>query len=193
MQANWEKVLQETIFPDLHQGRQDWDLPHTKAVVYWMKKICSSHPELEKKVLVAAAYAHDWGYVHAFSSSPSYQQIAKMKERHMEIGAELIRKLLIERLSAVFSQKQIKRVAHLVSVHDKLSQVVDQDEIALVEADTLGALDVERVKPTFSLIDNNKYLEEVAKKRRPLFRHQTAITSYDSLLRSRLRYYQHLD
>ena len=32
-----EKVLKQVILKDLDKGRKDFDLPHTKAVVYWMK------------------------------------------------------------------------------------------------------------------------------------------------------------
>lgn len=41
---SWEQQLRKTILPDLEKGRQGWDLPHTEAVVFWMKELL---PETE--------------------------------------------------------------------------------------------------------------------------------------------------
>lgn len=181
--------LQNHIFPDLEKGRPDWDLPHTKAVVHWTKQIL---PEttLDPLVSITASYAHDWGYIGLFPDGASYDQIQKMKPLHMERGAEMIKTLLMgDELTSSFTQAQIDRVAHLVSVHDKLKQLKDEDEILLAEADTSGALDTNFVTPTFSKADDLKYLKEVERRRGPLFTHQTAIEAYDRLKAQRRAYY----
>ena len=46
----------------LEQGRGDWDVPHTLAVVYWMKKLIKKEGG-DPKILVTAAYFHDIGYI----------------------------------------------------------------------------------------------------------------------------------
>jgi len=186
----WEKVLQETIFPDLLRGRKNFDLPHTKAVVYWIKKICDAESQLDKKVLVTAAYAHDWGYID-MGIDASFTQVHDAKEQHMKVGAERIEELLRNQLADDFTEKQIVRVKHLVFVHDRLDQIKDEEEIALMEADTMGALDTDLVKPTFNQQDGKRYIQEqVLKIRRPLFKHSVAIQWFDFLLKKRLDFHQ---
>ena len=78
-----------------------------------------------------------------------------------------------------------------MAVHDKLTEVKEKDEIALVEADTLGQLDTDFVKPTFSPQDNYRYIkEQVLKIRRPLFKHKLAIEVFDELLEKRREFYR---
>lgn len=187
-----ETVLQEHIFPDLLRGRKDFDLPHTKAVVHWVKQICSAESNLNHKILITAAYAHDWGYAEQFVNNPTYHNIQKIKSSHMEIGARKIDELIRTRLNTYFSKTERARVTHLVAIHDKLNEIKIDDEIALMEADTLGALDVERVKPTFSRKDNESYLEEVINQRLPLFHHKLAKEMFATLLRERKSYYNTL-
>lgn len=184
-----EKVLRGVILPDLERGRPDFDRPHTEAVVYWMKVLVEGSG-LDEKVMITAAYAHDWGYIDLFPEGSSYEAIQKMKSRHMEKGAEEIRGLLEGELSEGYSDAQIERVAHLVGVHDRLEQLKDEDEVMLAEADTLGALDVDRVKPTFSAGDNGKYLDEVKVRRRPLFVHERATRVFEELFKKRRDYYE---
>ena len=63
-----EKLLSETIYPQLEKGRPNWDKPHTISVVEKMKEILEHSPTLkvDKVVLLIAAYAHDWGYSGLF-------------------------------------------------------------------------------------------------------------------------------
>lgn len=187
-----EQLLQKHIFPDLEKGRPNWDLPHTQAVVYWTKQILPE-TNLDPLVLITAAYAHDWGYIGLFPHGASYDQIQKMKPKHMERGAEMIGKLLkSDNLISYYDSGQIDRIVHLVAVHDKLRQLKDEDEILLAEADTLGALDNNFVKPTFSAADNKKYTQEVRRRRRPLFMHPRAINAFEKLISQREKYYHNL-
>ena len=166
-----EKKLQEKIFPDLAKGRPDWDLEHTKAVVHHMKKLLDIHNGLDKLVLVAAAYAHDWGYSDLFTgkSELSLDDVREYKEKHMERGAELIKEFLESELTNQITKDQKDRIIHLVRVHDKLDELKDEDELVLMEADTLGGLDIDFVKPTFDKESNTRYIESVRSKRIPKF------------------------
>lgn len=186
-----EQVLRDVIMPDLDQGRRGFDRLHTEAVVHWTKKICESEPVLSDKVLVAAAYAHDWGYFGMFPRKTTLESVHAKKEAHAERGARKIGKLLRSRLQNFFSKSEVKRIQHLVFVHDKLTELSDDDEIAIMEADTLGALDTSIVKPTYSAKDNERYIQEqVLKLRWPLFRHKLAIEVFDEVLERRRDFYR---
>lgn len=144
-----ERVLRQIILKDLSKGRKDFDKAHTEAVVYWMKYLlktfeekfgekkvakANGQPKFDSQVLITAAYAHDWGY----------------KDLHMARGSEMIEQLLQQRLGKLFTQNQILRVSHLVLFYDKVKKLIDEDEILLMEADTLGMLDTSIVKSTSS-------------------------------------------
>jgi hypothetical protein len=187
-----EAVLKRVILPDLKKGRKDFDLPHTKAVVFWMKKLLTSTPQLNAKVLITAAYAHDWGYIGLFDGvdSSDLEVIHKMKPLHMDRGSQMITKLIEEKLSKHFSKAEKNRVGHLVLVHDRLESLHEQDELLLMEADTLGMLDADRVTPTFTAEDNATFIErEIRGRRFPRFIHQAAMAVSDELLQKRVRFY----
>lgn len=182
-----EEFLQKAIFPDLEKGRPGWDLPHTRSVVHWAKNLTQDDLKYHK-IVVTAAYAHDWGYMGLFSQhTPTYDQIQEFKLRHMVLGAEKITQLLAG--SADFTRKEISRISHLVAVHDHLDILKADDEIYLMEADTLGALDTDFIVPTFNLQDNQKYLEEVKSKRFSEFRHERAKKAFDQLIEKRKDFY----
>ena len=168
-----ESVLQAVIFPDLEKGRKDFDLPHTKAVVFWMKELLTqlNNPELNAKVLITAAYAHDWGYIGLFDgfNSNDPHVIASRKPLHMEHGAKLITDLLTTQLKSEFTQNEVTAVAQLVAVHDLVEQVQTPEEVLIMEADTLGMLDVDKVKPTFSPEENTKFVTNEVYNRRLLY------------------------
>jgi hypothetical protein len=187
----WEQAIAETILPDLDKGRPDFDKPHTLAVVHWIKHILNHEPALNFKVLVTAAYAHDWGYIGLFDDGVTdMRDIHTKKQLHMEVGAKKIEVLLQHKLSDQYSQEEISRIKHLVYMHDRVEALADDDEIALMEADTLGALDSDLVKPTFSKKDNDIYIEREVKGRRFLhFKHKSAISVFDELLSKRVNFY----
>ena len=85
-----EKVLRQVILKDLtNKGRPNWDRPHTEAVVYWMKHLLTklNPPELNSKVLITAAYAHDWGYINLFTpgKQATIEEVLPMKKLHMKV------------------------------------------------------------------------------------------------------------
>lgn len=190
-----EETLQRTIFPDLEKGRKDFDLPHTQAVVFWMRTLLAqlADPALDPKILITAAYAHDWGYIGLFDGFDSNdpQVITTRKAAHMERGAELITNLLQHSLSEFFSQEEIQAVAHLVRIHDLVEQVVTTAEVLIMEADTLGMLDVDRVTPTFTPEENARFIKEQIYNRRLLyFQHAAAKRIAEELAEKRRTFFE---
>ncbi|MGD9129020.1 MAG: hypothetical protein PVJ09_00825 [Candidatus Woesebacteria bacterium] len=202
-----ERTLRQIILKDLaNKGRKNFDKNHTLAVVYWTKqllKIINSKQngkqnktkidkKLNSKILITAAYAHDWGYASLFQNSDSddYAAIQAQKQLHMWQGAIKIERLLYQRLSSHFSEAEIIRVAHLVYIHDQLDKLKDEDEVLLMEADTLGALDTDRMKPTFSKKDHHRFIQEVRKKRLAGFVHSQASKLGKELIKKRIAFYE---
>lgn len=196
MNKNAENLLQKIIFPDLENGRPQWDKPHTEAVVSYITKIMDANSQLQfdREVLTIAAYAHDWGYSGLFSQGKyaSEKAIQDQKKAHMIIGAKKIAKLLQHAVFNYLSQAQKDRIVHLVSIHDKLASLTSIDELILMEADTLAATDSSAVQPTFNKKDYQKWLVHVHSERIDRF-----ITDYSKhkvieLLQTRKIYYDEL-
>jgi hypothetical protein len=167
------QLISETILADLERGRPDWDLPHTKAVVHHVQELIAQAPELQldEDVLVIAAYAHDWGYAGLFEqgAKADWDKVMAAKQQHMAIGAEKIAELLRRQEFEFLSEQQKQRIVHLVGNHDKLREIDETDELVLMEADTLGGLDGERVHPSFDKASGLRYLQGVRKARLPKF------------------------
>lgn len=168
-----ELFLAERIFPELERGRPDWDKPHTQAVVHYLKEILRNTPDIsvDAAALLIAAYAHDWGYSGLFNAGKprNLDDILRMKALHMELGVQKITGLLTDSFFSFLTVMQKQRIIHLVGVHDKLSQITDLDEHILVEADTLGGLDTDRVTPFADKKSSEQYIQGVRHKRMPLF------------------------
>ncbi len=190
-------MLRQIILKDLaNQGRKDYDKPHTEAVVYWLKELLArldnldgfDSPDLDPAVLITAAYAHDWGYAGLFADADSrwLNNIIDRKKLHMQRGAEKIEQLLYQRLNNYFTDRQKWRIVHLVAVHDQVRELKDEDELLLMEADTLGMLDVERVTPTLSPADEKRFMQHsIYKLRLPRFRHEEAKKIAEELIKAR--------
>jgi hypothetical protein len=191
-----ERVLRQIILKDLaNKGRPYWDKPHTQAVVYWMKHLLQlpNAPKANASVLITAAYAHDWGYAGLFTQNHpiTIDQARSQKYHHMKASAHKIERLIYQRLSSYFSETEILRLTHLVAIHDDLSKLKAEDEILLMECDTLGMLDVKLVKPTLSPTENQYFMKtSIYAKRLPLFRHQSAKKIATNLIKDRENYYQ---
>lgn len=190
-----ETLIANQILPELKLGRQDFDLPHTLAVVYWIKQLLQNEAShLNQKVMIISAYAHDWGYVGLFNKSGSSNNpkiISQKKADHMTIGANKITHLLTSQFSAEFSPTEISKIANLVKKHDLVEALQTEEEIALMEADTLGMLDVNRVKPTFNKKDNQHFInQQIYARRLPKFIHPVAKETAQKLANKRLKYYQ---
>jgi HD superfamily phosphodiesterase len=187
------KQVEDYALQFLSQGRKDWDIPHTRAVVGHIHDITKSENQ-DVLVLETAAWLHDIGYFGLFDDRDSKQNdvIETRKDLHMEKGAEFARAFLDKpEIDTFYTQTQKDRIIHLIRIHDKLEQLKDLDEIILMEADTLGQIDVEHVPPTFDY-DNamSWYTSTVEKKRAPKFRTQLGKEKLNILLPKFLDYFR---
>lgn len=190
-----EDHTKSVIFADLHKGDPDRDVPHTEAIVYYIKQIIDSLPDdsdIDPAVLLIAAYAHDWGYAPFFNPGQplGFDEYMLAKKKHMDVGAKLTKDLLEGSVYRLLTEEQKKRIVHLVQVHDKLDKLDDFDEIILMEADTIAGLDTDFMKPTFDPESNEKYLASVRKKRQPLFQTTYSRELFDEVLQKRVKYYE---
>ncbi len=191
-----ESFLQKIIFPELEKGRPNWDKPHTIAVVHYLKEIFKNTPDLtvDFPVLLIASYAHDWGYSGLFHEGKVIKltDIIAVKKLHMEIGAKKIAKLLTDPFFSILHAQQKKRIVHLVKMHDRLIELRDTDERILVEADTLGGLDTDYIKPFSDKESGDRYISGVEKKRIPLFITEYGKMKVRELIEKRKQHYETL-
>lgn len=173
MELAIEPYLHSIIYPDLEKGRPNWDMPHTIAVVNYVKKIIKANPglHLDVQVMVIAATAHDWGYSDLFEVGVPviYDEIAEKKDSHMKIGALKTEHLLAGPMFDYLTIDQKSRIVHLVSVHDQLRCLSDIDELILMEADTLGAADSTATRPTYTRSEDEKWCENTKQERASRF------------------------
>lgn len=188
-----EAHLKEKILSDLERGRHDFDKLHTIAVVHWLKQIIEHCPDLnlDKDILLISAYAHDWGYADMFSQGQKlqYGDVKNAKAEHMRLGAKKLSELLNDKIFSFLTNEQKKRCIHLVTVHDSLAKLKDSDELVLMEADTLGGLDTNFVKPTFDFESNEKYMRGVKERRAPKFITEFGKKAVKTLIKRRTDYY----
>jgi hypothetical protein len=178
-----QKRVQEYAEVFLQQGRIGWDLPHTKAVVDFALLIAAQEG-LDQLTLFTAAWFHDTGYFGLFAneSSDNLSAIGDRKKLHMVRGAQYAGIFFDDPHNSVgYLPEQVLRVQHLISVHDKVEELQDPDEIALGAADTLGAIDVSRVTPTLSYTEYQKYISHLQRRER-LFRTKFTQELYRDLL-----------
>ena len=180
----------------LRKGRPGFDVPHTKAVVYWAHRLVADYnervregdisgEEVDSVVLITAAWLHDIGYYGEFDDSAAgLRQVASKKEKHMIVGAKLADDFLHKKALGILSEEQIEQIVHLIRVHDNLEAIRTMPETILLEADTLGARDVNWVKPTFKGQEALDYLDrERTRKREALFRTPLGKTSIEEITR----------
>lgn len=169
----------------LRQGRVDWDVPHTQAVSYYAL-LLAERERLDELVMFTTAQLHDIGYFGLFNaqtSSRNWGAVQDKKLQHMIVGAEYARTFLDKPENTIhYSETQAARVVHLVSVHDRVDQLKDPDEIAFGAADTLAAIDVARAKPTFDYEQYKKYLAGSLDRRRRLIQSPSAKELFAQLL-----------
>lgn len=185
--ADYPKELRDLVegytLGILLHGRPGWDVPHTLAVVNWANKLARSQG-LDIKVLITAAYLHDIGYFGQFEGlvSADLDKVMDKKERHMVVGAAMATSFLgSDEIRKYLTTAQIERIIHLVSVHDRVGILSSIDEIVLMEADSLGAIDIDFVEPTYKGKEAIYYLETRMIKRRSGFVTPAAMRAYDDL------------
>lgn len=188
-----ENFLQEQIFPELENGRPDFDKPHTQGVVHYIKEIIKRNPQLnlDEDVLIISAYAHDWGYAGLFQDGRAINldRVKEEKPLHAKMSAEYITKLLTNPIFDYLSEERKMRIAHLVAMHDRLEELNDTDELILMEADTLGGLDVSFITPTFDKDSNDRIMSGFRKRRYPLLITDYAKEMFEKVFQSRVDFY----
>lgn len=179
-----ESYLQSIIFPDLERGRPGFDRPHTENVVRYTKQLLAETDySQDSTTLLIAAYAHDWGYADLFTSdSLNYQIIQDAKQQHMEVGAKKTKMLLADRYFNWLSQQQKERIIHLVACHDNMQQISAEDEILLMEADSLGSLDLTGITTKLDPASEAQFIAGFYRKRLPKFKHQLAKDQAEKLI-----------
>ena len=146
----------------LRKGRIDFDVPHTRAVVSWGHRLVTDYnervrrgdiidggKEIDSTVIITAAWLHDIGYYGEFDDVASPEQVGSKKEKHMIVGAKMASEFLHKEALGMLSKEQIRQIVGLIRVHDDLKKIKTMPETILLEADTLGAMDISWVKPTF--------------------------------------------
>ena len=191
---NLEEYLKEKILPDLEKSRGGFDTIHTLEVITWLKQIIDHNPELklDETVLIIAAYAHDWGYADIFRDGQvmNFEIIENAKKLHMELGAKKIEKLLDDNFFSFLTDAQKFRCIHLVAVHDKKFEIKEIDELILMEADMLSALDVNSGKPVLDVESNKKFMEAMLTTRIPKFITEFSKNEAKKLIQAREDYFK---
>lgn len=191
-----EGRLREAILSDLEKSRKNFDRPHTEGVVNYVKKILDNSPDLDEKldrtVIVIAAYAHDWGYIEGgsdFSAMYKAGKQAQIKEQHAIFSRDKLKNLLDESEFDFLTDERKERALLLTLTHDNVEDLTDEDQKVLMEADTLGAIDVDVVAPTFDPEANAKYLRTSLIKRTSRFISSYSKQVLSETLKKRQEYY----
>jgi len=190
-----EEYLKEKILPDLEKSRGGFDKIHTLEVVEWIKQIINHNSELEldRTVLIIAAYAHDWGYSSLFKNDEvmSFDKIENAKRLHEKLGAEKIKDLLKEDIFSCLTDEQKERCIHLVAVHDQKLEIKDTDELILAEADILSGIDID-TKSKLDPESNKLFMDSVLNIRLPKFITEFSRREAEKLIKKRIDYYKNL-
>jgi len=182
-----EQKLKSVAIKYLERGRPNWDVPHTLACVYWMKELLK-HESGNPKILVTAMYLHDTGGADLFNESHNTHGSQKeLKEEQMKRSKVISEKILYE--IGGFSKDEINRILYLVSVHDNITEITSSQDGQLVfESDSLGQIDRDRVKPTFSKKDSLKFLDFFEQERVPYYKTEIGKKFLNQLLPEAKRY-----
>lgn len=127
---------------------------------------------------------HDIGYYGQFEGlkTAGLDKVRDKKEVHMVVGAQMASSFLnSDEIKKYLTPEQIKRIVHSVSVHDKIERLKDLDELVLMEADSLGAIDLSFVEPTYKGKEALDYLDKNSVRRRGRFITPEAMIAYDDL------------
>lgn len=194
-QSYLEVTAENYALQFLKLGRANWDEPHTRAVVYYAKLVGRAEG-LDVTVLAVAAWLHDIGYYGEFSEGESkkYDVVMNRKEAHMVKGARIASEFVnSDEMRDLFTEEQRQKIVHLVFVHDKIEELSDPYEIVLMEADTLGAIDITKVTPSFDKKNGLNYVENDLKWRRlPMFQTETGKTLAKDLVPKMVEYFENL-
>jgi hypothetical protein len=182
-----EQKLKSSALKYLEKGRANWDVPHTLACVFWMKELLK-YERGNPKILISAMYLHDIGGAGLFGESHNtHRSQEELKPEQMKISKELSEKIL--RALRGFSEGEISEILYLVGVHDDYREITSSESGQLVfEADGLGQIDINRVKPTFSKEDRLKFLQFFEKERASRYKTESGKKFLNQLLPEAYRY-----
>ena len=166
LDATIEERLKKRVLEVLERGRPGWDGPHTLAAIYWLKELIGAEGG-DARMLVPAMYLHDIGWTRSDFEN-NWQSIRNAKNVHMEKGVQMSRPILAE---LGFSKTETDMILHLVGMHDKLEEISTTAEQLVFEADSLGQIDVERVRSTFKTKeDRQKFIASFETRRASRFK-----------------------
>jgi len=178
-----EKIKAEAI-KQLENGKPGWDIPHTLIAVDWLRKLIEKEGG-DEKILLTAIYLHDIGY-NKLKRCYNYEDVKKTKETHEEIGAEFAEKIL-KNLDEYYSD-EIEEIVNLVKYHDYIDDINSFNRQLIMEADSLSAIDWERVKPSFNKEECKKYFEDFKQRRINKFKTETGKEFLKQLLKKAEKY-----
>lgn len=190
MDFNQENKIKKIVLEYLERGRPGWDIPHTLACVHWMKELLKNEKG-NSKILIPTMYFHDIGYIDLIGNGKNLdlKKNMNLKQEHMRIGSIIARKILNE--VGGFDDREIDRICYLVSIHDNYDKIVennDKEAQLVYEADGLGQIDRERVKPTYSKSDTDIFLKDFKNKRGMRFETESGKKIYLVLLKKAEEY-----
>jgi epoxide hydrolase-like predicted phosphatase len=180
-----EEKLKNEVLEPLEQSKPDWNVPHTLACVYWMRKLIDEEGGNER-ILVPVMYLHDIGYEN-LKKGYNYDEMMESRETHEEKGAKKAEEIL-NRVGG-FSDEEINEIVDLIRYHDTLERIDSFNRQLVMEADSLGAIDWERATPSFDKENWYIFFEDFKKTRVPLFKTKTGKKFLRILLEKAERYW----
>ncbi len=186
--------IADYVIPLLENGRP-FDLKHTFATAYWAGQICIQE-NLDPEILIPAALFHDTGWTALFNSndggSRDFDKIQDKKKQHM-INSENITRKYLEKHPQLSKSKRLQ-ILFIIRNHDEIDKVeLIRNNIylnALVEADTLGQIDLKRVTITFNKENLKKFISDLLGRRELLFYSEFGKRSLEQLLDKLYKYYE---
>lgn len=179
------KKLQNIVLDILKSGRPNWDIPHTLASVYWMKKLLRNE-KANEKILISTMYLHDIGYSRSKGDFNTRHDTVLAKSDHMKNGVKIARPILDE---LDYTKKEKEKILHLISVHDNIEKLKTKYEKLVFEADSLAQIDIQRAKSNFKGSDRHIFIDRFIKERAKLFKTKTGKHFLSKLLPKAEKFY----
>jgi HD superfamily phosphodiesterase len=165
-----ERKIKNSVMIYLKKGDSSYDVQHTVASVYWIRRLLEKEGGNEK-ILVPTMYFHDIGYYGLIKDNKDWKKRMAAKKKHMKRGAVMAVKILKEIKG--FTDKQIKEILRLIRTHDLIEEKKNLNEQLVFEADSLAMADRKRYKTTISKSNYKKFVKLFKKDRVPLFKTKT--------------------
>ena len=173
-----EEQIKNEAMKYLVKGRVGYDAPHTLAAVHYMRELIKNEGG-DERILVTTMYLHDLGYPEL---KPGYtiHDVKKTKKEHPTLSVKRAREVL-EKIND-FTTIEIEKILFLILHHDDLEGIDTHDQQLVFEADNLGKIDPDRVKPSFKKDNCLIFLKHFKEKRMPLFKTKTGKAILNKLL-----------